>query len=332
MCPVRPGAVVVVRRIAALAVAAQVHGHPLAAVRQFHAVLAEAHVDVFPDQRCRCGIVVTVNRHLVVEVHLRAQPAGKLIGLCRQGLQRRQIHAPVQFAPRLGALLERLCIELVAPLGDRCIELCEAGEAFVPECFQNVLRNPLDVRLDLRLVFRPPRSCREHTHSIVPCELEAGPVHSRFIEMGPGHARLQIVGHDGLRRAGKKRQRSHVRANPGFQVLSPARLGVRIRTRFQHRAEDLRIPRLAPWRAHPHRRPCVVDIHGFARPVDLCHGHLPPPPPLREEMTVLAVAVAVRMRVPVLLPCQPRRQVPALLHLLVKRCKVQVLPARVHRR
>ena len=31
--PVRPGAVVVVRRVAALAVAAQVNGHPLAAVQ-----------------------------------------------------------------------------------------------------------------------------------------------------------------------------------------------------------------------------------------------------------------------------------------------------------
>ena len=158
---------------------------------------------MFPDQRCRCGIVVTIHRRVMVEVHLRSQPAGKLIGLCRQGLQRRQIHALVQFAPRLGALLERLCIELVAPLVDRCIEFCEAGEAFMPECFQNVLRNPPAIRFDLRLVFQPPRSCREHTHSIVPCELQAGPVHSGFVEMGPGHARLQIFGHDRRRCAGK---------------------------------------------------------------------------------------------------------------------------------
>ena len=93
------GAVVGIRRVAALGVTARVQRHALASVQQFHAVLAEAHVEALLHQRDRGRVVVAVDRHVVVDVDFGAQPAGELVALFGQRLQRRQLDGRVQFPP-----------------------------------------------------------------------------------------------------------------------------------------------------------------------------------------------------------------------------------------
>ena len=212
-------------------------------------------------------------------------------------------------------------------LGDRGVEIGEAGEALVAQCREDLALYQEHTRLGLGLVAWLSRPCREHSHSVVMGEFPVCPVDCRLIQMCRCNCRPQVVRNHAGRCSSKEGQGTHVRVDPALQGLPPAGLGVEVRTGAQHGDEDLCIPGLLAGRTHPYGRAGVVHEHGFAGLVHPRHRHVVAPPPPLVEVAEVAEAVPVRVLGPVLLPHQAHRQVLVFLHLGVQRREVHGLPA-----
>ena len=101
-----------------------------------------------------------------------------------------------------------------------------------------------------------------------------------------------------------------MRADPVRQRLRPGRFGERVVRRAEHRDEELGLAhRAGRGIDHRERRPGIIDEHPLAGDVVLAHGRREPALPAPVELAEPAVAVAVGMLRPVLLPQQSQRHV-----------------------
>jgi len=103
---VRPGQVRSHRPMAALDPQAPVTGHPLAFMKEFNDLSAEAGIELLFDQGVGHGIVVTADVHVGVDIHAHPFPLGVVI---RQGGKRTEggaISSVQRTLPGAGQFLE----------------------------------------------------------------------------------------------------------------------------------------------------------------------------------------------------------------------------------
>ena len=145
--------------------------------------------------------------------------------------------------------------------------------------------------LDLGLVLRAARTCRQHRHAIVLGQILIGRVDVRLVARNLGHPAAQVVGHPQFGGAAEEFQRSYMAADPVRQLLRPGRLDVGVVRCAQYGHEDLRLPDFTTVHfADLDCRPGVVDEQPLARRVRLTHRQrqvLAPAPVMLAEGTVL---------------------------------------------
>ena len=139
------------------------------------------------------------------------------------------------------------------------------------------------------------------------------PVRIRFIDVGlvavgRGDGGLRIVRHDDLVDPAEELHRAHMGANPVAQTLGPRALDVGVITRPLGRDKNMDLARLARLRIDDlHRRTGVIHKELLARLVLEAHRHVQRLRPRAVEFAIAAVAVALRVDRPVLLPQQLER-------------------------
>ena len=115
-----------------------------------------------------------------------------------------------------------------------------------------------------------------------------------------------------------------MRADPGAQLLIASRFSIGVGTRPQHHHEQRGLPdRSRIWILHRHRRSGPIDEALLARLVLLAKNHVLLPPPLPIQVAEPAVAIALRVLLPVLFPSQLQCQMGMLLELFVEGCKIR---------
>src|SRR5690606_12019578 len=97
-------------RLAALHEAPRMRRLPGAFVEDLHRGAGCAHVELLAAELVRCGVVVSVDLHMVVAPEQLAAPLGELIRLRRERTQRRTLNLLEERAPRAGQLLERTMV------------------------------------------------------------------------------------------------------------------------------------------------------------------------------------------------------------------------------
>ncbi len=156
-----------------------------------------------------------------------------------------------------------------------------------------------------------------HRHLLI------GRVQVGIITAGLGHAGLGVVGHDELGRAAEELQGVDVDPQPGLHLLIAGGLRVGVRTDAQYGDEQRSRAdgtTLGIVQGDGGTRP--VDEQFLARPVLLAQHHVLLAAPALVQLAEAAIAVAVWVGLPVLLPKQQQREVAVPLELFVDSRKV----------
>ena len=199
-------------------------------------------------------------------------------------------------------------IELHDQFADGRVDLGEREEALMAQFGDDPAGRYLYRHLDFSLVARFSRTCRNDGGVVVRRHLGIGAVHRRLVEARPGDARAQVVGNDLRADAAKECERAHVRADPIDQPLREGGFRVGVIGCAEHGDEQLADAHLAGRPVHHlQRRAGVVDEHPLAGDMVLPHSRRQAPLPGAVEFAVAAIAIAVRMRAPMLLPQQLQR-------------------------
>lgn len=119
--------------MAPLLVRARVTGDPLAPVETLDGVVGQPHIYLTLDQLMGHRLIVTVDRHVVINVDPRLLPLGVDIGLCRQGLKRRPVPLLEVRLAATGQLTERSGIERHQQFADGGIERQQREELAVTQ-------------------------------------------------------------------------------------------------------------------------------------------------------------------------------------------------------
>jgi hypothetical protein len=163
-------------------------------------------------------------------------------------------------------------------------------------------------RFRLGLVARLAHPRRHDRHAVVVGQLQIGGIEIRLVAVRLAHAAAQIVRDQNGWSPIEVREGPHMRADPVGQALRPGRLGVGVVGGPEHRHEDLRGADLPAGRIDDlHRLPGVVDEQLLPGAVGLAHHHVERPAPGLVALAEPAVAEALGMRGPVLLPQQHQR-------------------------
>ncbi len=136
-------------------------------------------------------------------------------------------------------------------------------------------------------------------------QIEIGPVEPRLVPVGAGDADLRVVGHQLRRHAAHEGERPDMRADPVWQRLGPARLGIGVIGGAHGGDEDLCRPDLAgPAVNQIDRLAGIVDEHALAGRMGLAHRWRQPAFPGAVQLAPAAVGVTARLALPVFLPQQ----------------------------
>jgi len=130
---------------------------------------------------------------MIVEIDPAPLPLGLLVGLIRQGGQRRAIELLV--APASSPAPEKSIVQLDKECLNCLVEGGEREEAAVAQAHQNPSPDDLDADFDLGLAARTLRPRRHNGGAVMAGEVGVGPAHHRLMKAGPGDAGLQIVAH-----------------------------------------------------------------------------------------------------------------------------------------
>ena len=143
-------------------------------------------------------------------------------------------------------------------------------------------------------------------------EVLVGPIDARLVAARRRDPGLEIVAHERLRHPAQEGERIHMGADPVGQRLAQARLREGVVRCPQDRDEDLGGAHL-PGEPVEHRHGIAGKIHEqlLAGRVGLPHGRRDAVAPFDVEIAEPAVAVAVGMQAPVLLPQQRQRHAAA---------------------
>jgi len=293
------------RRMPAAAGGAQMHGDALTFAEQLDGVGGDARVELLTDQPMRHRVVMAVDVDMVVEPNPAQTPLGIFVGLRRQGLQRRAVELEEQIAAADTQAPHRTGIKIGDQLADRLVQLGEREEAAIAQPCQNPALDHQHADLDLRLVARAPRPCRQDRGAVMGRQIEIGAVETRLVPVGAGDPDLRVIGDQLRRHAAHEGERADMRADPVGQGLRPARLGIGVAGGAHHRDKDLGLPDLASAPVvQLDGLPGIIDKHALAGRMRLPHGRRQPALPGAVQLAPAAVAVAVGFGLPIFLPQQ----------------------------
>jgi hypothetical protein len=103
----------------------------------------------------------------------------------------------------------------------------------------------LDSHFDLSLVARPPHSSWQHRSAVMAGHVLVGSADPRLVATCGGHTGLEVVADDLPRDTAKAGERADMAANPVWQRLRPACLGIGEVGGAERRHEDLGTPHFA---------------------------------------------------------------------------------------
>src|SRR5205807_964558 len=139
----------------------------LALAEQLDGVGSDARVELLADQPMRHRVVMPLDIDVVVEPDPTNSPLGIFVGFGRQLLQRRAIEFEEQIAPADAKTAHRPRVEIDNQLGDRLVQLGEREETAVPEPRQYPPFDYQNADLDLGLVARLARPCRQDRGAVM---------------------------------------------------------------------------------------------------------------------------------------------------------------------
>ncbi len=224
------------RGVSATTGATQVDGDPFAFAEQLDGMGGDARVELLTDQPVRHRVIVPVDVDVIIGRDAADPPFGVFVGLGGERLERRAIEFQEQIAAADAEAAHRAGIEIDDEFGDRLVQLTEREETAVPEARQDPALDHQHADLDLGLVARLARPCRQDRGAVMGRQVEIGPVEAGFVPVGAGDADLGVVGHQLRRHATHEGERADMRADPVGQRLGPARLGVGIAGGAHHSA------------------------------------------------------------------------------------------------
>jgi len=117
---------------------------------------ASVDLDLGADQAVRHGVVVGVDRDVVVDVDAGFLHLGVAVRDARQGLECRSVEAFEELSARAGQLAEGALVEVFEQRGDGGVELGEGEEGVVAKTRQDPSLDDLYGDLDLCFVTGPP--------------------------------------------------------------------------------------------------------------------------------------------------------------------------------
>ena len=289
--------------VPAAAIAALMGSDPLALVEELHRAAGGPDVHLLADQPIGHAVEEALVLDVVVGAGPGQPPLGVLVVLGRKRRELRPLDGVEQLAAGDAQAAEAVIVDPVHGAGDGGVGFGQREEPLVAQATQDAGLGEADPVLHLRLIPRPPRARRQHAYAIMRRHHGEAAVDLRIVEGGLVDPALQVVRHDQARDAAKEAEHADVRANPVRQGLGPGRLGEGIVGGAQHGDEDLRLSDLACVRIVDRQLLArVVDKDLVARDVVLAHGRRKPPLEAPEKIAEPAVAIAVGLRRPVLLP------------------------------
>jgi hypothetical protein len=188
----------------------------------------------------------------------------------------------------------RLRVQLGQELGDPLVHRRQRVEGLVTQAGDDPPLRHLYRDLDLGLVARPRRACRQDRRPIVRAELGIEALHAGLVATRHGHAALELVAHDGGRHATEESEGPRMARDPLGELLGTRRLGIRVARRAERHHEELDGDARARRRIRETRPlPRVVDEALLAGAVHLAHREPAPAEPLPVDLAVLRIVVAV---------------------------------------
>jgi hypothetical protein len=184
----------------------------------------------------------------------------------------------------------------------------EREEGVVPEPGQYPTLHDVDADLHLGLIAGLGRAGGDEGKTIMPGEGRIGAIALRFIAVGPGHGRLEVIGDDDLGDATKGGTGPDMGADPVGPTLGPGRLGIGGVRGPKDRYEDRHF-RPFPAVAVDHRnaRPGVINTELLPRAVGLAQHQSKVLRPGSRSVTKPAVRQAVGRGRLLFLPQQKQR-------------------------
>lgn len=264
-----------------------------------------------------------VDLDVVVDAQRDRLPLGVGEGLRGERLQRRTIEALEELPPARAVLLHLAVVQHDQQLGDARVELGHREEGLVAQRRQQPPLGLQHADLDLRLVPRLARPCRQDRRAVVPRHLLVGALDAGLVAAGLGDPAPQLVADRGLGHAPVELVGADVTRDEVGPALRGARLGVGVAGGAEHRDEQLDLDHLAGLPIDDARLLARV-VHERLLPgaMDLVHRQLLGLRPAGVVLAELGVLVAVRMLCAVLEVEQGER------HALAAQLRVDLPPVR----
>jgi hypothetical protein len=168
-------------------------------------VARHAQLDFLPYKRVRHRVVVAVAFDVIVEPRYPgALELGIFEARARQWPQRRPVEELEPTAARAVELLKRPVVEFVEQRPDGAIELSQAVEAPVAQAREDPAFHEQHAGLDLGLVLRLTRSCRQDGAAIVLRQRFVRAIGYRLVAIRIADQGACVIGHQQRWRAAKK--------------------------------------------------------------------------------------------------------------------------------
>ena len=254
-------------RVPVIAARAHVRGDPLALQEDLDRPGGQPHLDLGAGEAMRNAVIMGGDLDVIIDADAAVAPFRELVGLGRQGLQRRTIDLFEQLPARHAEPPDRaLFVELRQQFADRRVDLRQAVKGPMAQPPEQPALDDEHGLLDLRLVARPPRPRRQNGGVVMRRHLGIGAIDLRIVETGLDDRGLGIVRHEQMRNAADRLERVDVGVDPVGQRLRPARLRKGEARRAEHGDEDLRLADLAGQPVDDDRHPVagVIDEQPLA--------------------------------------------------------------------
>ena len=272
---------------------------------------AQANIDLLADMPAGRGVEAVVDGYAVVGMNLVPAPDGALPAPIRQRSHVRGVDAvePAE-AVLAGAVRIGLPVDLPDPGRDRPVQRCRIMEDMVAQRRRDLALDRQDSVLDEPLVpgLSDPRGLARD--AAAPKQVGIGLVQDRLVARRALHRRLDVVGHDSLRRPAHGFEASNIGVAPVIDVPARSRLGAGP-PRNPRRGDERPRPALDPVEKKRDGRAGVVDEQTFAGTAVPAHRGIPARTPVAEPAPPGRVAHPAGIRLAPLLPQQLQRRAAA---------------------
>ena len=289
--------------MAAATIAALMGGDTPAAMEHLDDARGNAHVDFGANERVRHRVEEVFDLDMVVEPDAGETPFRIFVVLRWQSPERRPLDALEQIPPAHPETPHDMGIHAIEAARDRRVAFGKREECLVAQPAEDVALGKAHPGFDLGLVARLSRTRRKHADAVMGGHHAVAAIDLRIVERGLVNAALEIVRHDQPRHAAEEAEHPHMRADPVRQRLREGRLGIGVAGGAEHADEDLGVvhnARAGIDDCNPLAR--IIDEHLVAGHMMLAHDRRKPPLKLAEQIAEPAVAVTVRLGLPILLP------------------------------